>query len=249
MLIMLPVWIGVGLVLGVLVNYLADVLPATHRIVKPFCQHCGADFTWREYIMLRNCTYCGSKRALRAWLIPVLFGIAVPVMRFFPLKHLDFWIGVLLLAYFSLVVITDLEHHLILHPVSIAGAVIGLVVGLLRNGLWETLLGGLAGFGTMFVLYYLGILFGRYMAKRRGEPTDDSEALGFGDVNLSGVIGLILGWPAIVAGLLLGITLGGLAGAGIMAVMAAKRNYASRTYLPYAPFLVIGAAFLLYPPW
>lgn len=245
----LPVWLLIGLILGVLVNYLADVLPIKRRLGNPICLHCGATPTLTDYLRLRKCAYCGSSRAPRSWLLPIFFSVAVPMMWFFPPIHLGFAAGVILLVFFALVVVTDLEYHLILHPVSIAGAAIGLAVGLMRHGFLRTLLGGLAGFGTMFLLYYLGILFGRYMAKRRGEPVEDSEALGFGDVNLSGVIGLILGWPAVVAGLLLGITLGGLAGAGIMAMMAVRRRYAARTYIPYAPFLVLGAAFLLYPPW
>ncbi len=37
-----------------------------------------------------------------------------------------------------------------------------------------------------------------------GQDADNEEALGFGDVILAGVLGLILGWPFIWFGLLLG---------------------------------------------
>jgi len=87
--------------------------------------------------------------------------------------------------------------------------VLGLGLGVWQHGLLDTLLGGAAGFGTMFALYLLGDSFARWIARRRGEALDEV-ALGFGDVNLLGVIGLILGWPGIVAGLVLGILIAGL---------------------------------------
>ena len=60
--------------------------------------------------------------------------------------------------------------------------------------------------------YYFGVLFTRIRTKRMlamGQEVDDEEALGAGDVILVTVLGLILGWPLIWFGLLLGILLGG----------------------------------------
>ncbi|MRR32837.1 hypothetical protein EG834_21460, partial [bacterium] len=62
------------------------------------------------------------------------------------------------------------------------------------------LLGGLAGFTIMFVFYLLGVAFAKARARRMraaGLETDDEEALGAGDVILSTVLGLFLGWPLI----------------------------------------------------
>lgn len=246
---LIPIWLIAGLALGGLVNYLADVLPTTRRFSTPACTHCGAPISIKDYLLIRPCGYCAQPRGPRATAVMLLIGLAVPVMSMFPPKHLGFVIGVTLLAYFTLVVVTDLEYHLILHPVSVAGGVIGLLAGIARHGVVETLLGGLVGYGAMLVLYLLGVQFGRFMARRRGEDVEDSEALGFGDVNLSGVIGLVLGWPAIVAGLLLGITLGGLTGTGFLIVRAVRHGGSGPAYLPYAPFLILGAVVLLYPPW
>ena len=40
----------------------------------------------------------------------------------------------------------------------------------------------------------LGVLIIKLINRRRGQPVNDV-AFGFGDVNLSGVLGLMLGWP------------------------------------------------------
>lgn len=238
-----------GLLMGVLINYLADVLPITRRFTPPVCPACEQNIPWRNYLRARPCAACGKKSPLRHFYLPVLAAITTVWFWYWPPKHMQFWPAIILLAYFALVAITDIEYRLILHPVSLVGAGIALVIGWIKNGITVTLLGGLAGFGAMLVLYLLGALFARYLSKRRGEKLEDEEALGFGDVNLCGVIGLVLGWPAITAGLFLGILLGGVAGAGIMLVTKVTKRYQPYTFIPYGPFLIASAVILLYLPW
>jgi leader peptidase (prepilin peptidase)/N-methyltransferase len=97
----------------------------------------------------------------------------------------------------------------------------------------------------MFVLYYLGELYVRRMSKKRGIPTDEV-ALGFGDVSLSGILGLLMGWPAILACLLFAVLAGGLVSLVIILGMLAAKKYKAFTAIPYAPFLILSAIFLLY---
>jgi prepilin signal peptidase PulO-like enzyme (type II secretory pathway) len=245
--------IPLGLLLGVLIVYLADVLPYKRRISGPVCAYCGADMGWKPYLLFRPCPQCGKSRRNRNWLIPLLAAVWMGVFWFYsPLElpiELPYWLAVILLAYFALVVITDLEYHAVLTEVSIAGAALGLAAGLMRNSWLETLLGGAAGFGIMLLLYVFGRLFGRWLAKRRGVTLEDTEALGFGDVNLGGIIGLILGWPAVVAGLFLAIVLGGVTGLLLVLVNAVARRYKVGMFIPYAPFLVFALVLLLYLPW
>jgi leader peptidase (prepilin peptidase)/N-methyltransferase len=97
----------------------------------------------------------------------------------------------------------------------------------------------------MFGLYYLGDLFARWMARMRGKVLDEV-ALGFGDVMLSGVLGLILGWPGIVAGLVLAILLGGVVSMVYIVYRMIRHSYQPFIAIPYAPFLIIGTILLLY---
>lgn len=152
-----------------------------------------------------------------------------------------------ILIYFGLVLIIDLEHRLILNTVISSGIFLGVFTGFRLHGPWNTLLGGAAGFAMMLTLYWIGDLFTHFLSKRRGEPIEEV-ALGFGDVNLSGVLGLFLGWPGITLGLFVAILLGGFASAIFLIVMTLKREYKAFTALPYAPFLVFATVFLLFRP-
>lgn len=149
------------------------------------------------------------------------------------------------MTYFGLVAVIDLEHKLILHPVSLAGALLGLISGLLYHGLPSTLLGGAAGFGAMFLLYLLGGVFLKLVSSLRGEEVDDI-ALGFGDVNLAGILGLLLGWPGIAAGLVLGILIGGAGSAFYLLYRLINGGYQAFEALPYGPFLILSAVYLFY---
>jgi leader peptidase (prepilin peptidase)/N-methyltransferase len=151
----------------------------------------------------------------------------------------------IVLVYFGVVVLIDLEYRLIMHPVSIVGAVLGLVVGYLRVGWIRTLVGGVVGFGIMWLLYLLGVLIIKVVNRRRGQSVND-EALGFGDVNLSGVLGLMLGWPLILVGLVVAVLIGGLVSLIYILIMVITRKYHAFAALPYGPFLVIGAVLLIY---
>jgi len=99
----------------------------------------------------------------------------------------------------------------------------------------------------MLALYYLGELFAKLLARMRGQPVDEV-ALGFGDVNLAGILGLVMGWPGITACLFIAILIGGLISGIYLVVMVIKRSYRAFTALPYAPFLLLSAVFLLFRP-
>jgi prepilin signal peptidase PulO-like enzyme (type II secretory pathway) len=89
----------------------------------------------------------------------------------------------------------------------------------------SALVGGLAGFGLFIALALLG----------RG-------AMGMGDVKLAGVIGLMLGYPAGLQALAVGILMGGLAAVGMLLARRVKR----KSYIAYAPYLSLGALVVLY---
>jgi leader peptidase (prepilin peptidase)/N-methyltransferase len=144
-----------------------------------------------------------------------------------------------------LVLVNDLEHRVVLFQVSIAGLVICFVYGYFLHGIWSTLIGGLVGFAIMYLLYLGGGWFTKLLSKRRGEEVTEI-ALGFGDVNISAVIGLLLGWPAITAGLMIGILAGGLISGLFLLVMVLLRRYQPLSALPYTPFLILGAVVLLF---
>jgi prepilin signal peptidase PulO-like enzyme (type II secretory pathway) len=153
-------------------------------------------------------------------------------------------------AVFLLVVVTDLEHRLILNAVVLPASALFILLGSLdpARGPLKTLLGGLAGFAAFFFLYLLGGAFGRAVSRIRGQPLAEVP-FGFGDVNLAGLIGLAVGWPGVVVALLLGIFAAGAFSVLYLGWMAARRRYSAFTPFPYGPFLVLGALAVYFRIW
>lgn len=234
-----------GLFGSLIVNYLSDVLPATRKFTRPVCLNCQTAFNWGQYLLNSPCNHCGKKPSGRHWIVLVLGPLLAGLMYFAPPPILGLWGGILWLILFSLIVVIDLEHRLILHPVSITGAILGVVFGSFEHGLLNTILGGAAGFGIMLVFYMLGNLFIKFLSRRRGEVIDEV-ALGFGDVNLGGVIGLLLGWPGVIGGVFLAILLGGVISGIFLVIQLIRKKYQAFQALPYGPFLVISVVLLLY---
>jgi leader peptidase (prepilin peptidase) / N-methyltransferase len=236
----------IGLAIGISINYLADVLPVKRRFVPPFCQSCGAQqIAFNYFVWPRRCESCGRRRPLRTWVVELVFSVVAVWLWNSPPESFGFSVGLIVLAFLGLVAIIDLEHRLILHPVSLVGAMLGLVIGIWLNGIKNTLLGGFFGFAIMLALYYFGAFLMKWLARRRGQVLEE-EALGFGDVILSGVIGLLLGWPGIVVGLILTILIAGIVSFIYLLFKVITRNYRFDMAVPYGPFLISTSILLLY---
>jgi leader peptidase (prepilin peptidase)/N-methyltransferase len=243
----------IGWLAGLLVNYLADVLPFTRRFSQPTCIQCNEPFTWQNYFLFRPCQN-GHNRKVRAWVVQAAILSASIYAWVTPPAKIGYWIGLILIIYFGTIIVIDIEHHLILHPTSIFGSILGLITGTVSHGITATLWGGLGGFLIMAAFYYFGILFTRIRAKRMlsaGQEADDEEALGAGDVILATVLGFILGWPLIWFSLLLGILLGGFFSLLLILWLVITRKYeknALMLFIPYGPYLVAGAFLIIFFP-
>ena len=234
-----------GWLCGVLVNYLADVLPLRRRLTRPFCIQCDTTQSWRNYLVWpRKCPTCGLHRGIRVWVVEVFYLAASVVMSIYPPAKLGYVLGMIVLGYLGVVVLIDLEYRLIMHPVSIFGALLGLIIGFINVGWWRSLLGGVAGYAIMGVFYLLGVFIMKLVSRRR--QLVDDVALGFGDVNLSGVLGLMLGWPVVIVGLVVAVFIGGFVSLLYIILKLVTRKYQALMALPYGPFLVLGAVILIY---
>ena len=94
-------------------------------------------------------------------------------------------------------------------------------------GDWAALVRALACMGAMVALYFLMAII-------------SPSSLGFGDVKLSGLIGLLLGWLGVgfaFVGLLAGFVVGGL----IAVVMLVGRRVGMRSHIAFGPSMLAGA--------
>lgn len=241
----IPLVLIAGWLFGSLINYLNDSLMQTRRIKQSKCLECGHPLNWRNYILMQPCAGCCANPDLRYWLVQILVTLMTLGLWVFPPPSLNFWIAIPVFLYFALVMTMDIAYRIVMHPVSIAGAIIGLLLGIYMNGIPRTLLGGAIGFGIMFGLYYLGGLFTRIMSRIRKQEIEEV-ALGYGDVNISGVLGLMVGFPQIVTGLMIAIIVAGVFSALFILGMLLLKRYQAFSAIPYAPFLVLMAGVLIY---
>jgi prepilin signal peptidase PulO-like enzyme (type II secretory pathway) len=275
-----------GWACGILLNYLADTLPLEKWSAAPVCLKCGRPMDLKNYCLWpRKCTSCGTRRSWRTWIVEILAASGGLWLWLAPPDRLGFVVGLALLMYCGLIVIIDIEHRSILHTVSMAGAILGFGIGVWMHGAWETLLGGVIGFGTMLLLFYAGkgILkiigmnksisensrASAYLGVRSeashtqisdinnfrtdtkpgsAETEEVKEALGFGDVILGGIIGLMLGYQMILTGLVVAVFIGCIYSFLYLFLLVITRQYKMLSMIPYGPFLVASAVILLYFP-
>lgn len=127
---------------------------------------------------------------------------------------------------FLLIFVLDLAYRWIPNVVLLPATALAIAISLLTGQppITSALLGGLVGFVWFFIM----------AVAYRG-------AMGAGDVKLAGVIGLITGFPGVVAALTIGIIIGGVAAA----LLLISRRKTRKSYIPYGPFLVTGALITL----
>lgn len=240
-----------GYFMGMLVNYLADHLPVDRRLVRPHCLSCGGPRPWRHwsgllaFVQSSACPYCENSRSRRSWLVEVLFLFGSVLLYTANPDLAVFLPAFIMLSIFGLIVVIDIEHRLILHMVTGPSALIMFLLGAMGwlnadTDLKETLIGGAVGFGSVYLLYLMGILFARAMSKARGEELSEV-AFGFGDVTLSGVLGLALGWPRIMGAIFFGVMAAGTFSLFYILYKYIRKEYDMFMPIPYGPFLILGA--------
>ncbi|MEW6566961.1 MAG: A24 family peptidase [Chloroflexota bacterium] len=239
--------------IGVLVNHLADVLPRAGSLGRPHCLACIGPrplVAWSALLAALSrrphCEYCGTLRGARPVLVEIT-ALAGGLGLWLWHPEVGRWLAALvLLAWFLVIGVIDLEHRLIPHRATIPAALMIGVIGWLdpARGAVKTLSGGAAGLLLFFLLYLLGGAFARLASRLRGRPLEEI-AFGFGDVTLAGVIGLAVGWPGVIVALFLGIFAAGAFSLGYLLLMLARRRYSAFAAIPYGPFMILGA-FLVY---
>lgn len=244
---------ALGTVIGSFLNVVIYRVPLGRSIISPpsacgSCEHVvrGYDnIPLISWLMLRGkCRDCGSAISARYPLVELTGAVffVVVAVRFVPelvqaTTTTTIVSGVLaLLAYLYLAAISialaliDLDTHRL--PNVIVLPAYG--VGALLLGSASVIEGDLASLGRGAI--GAGVVGGIYLLLAVMRPG----GLGFGDVKLSGVLGLFLGWlgwDALAVGTLAGFILGGLFGVVLMVVGRAR----AKSGIPFGPWMLAGA--------
>ncbi len=269
----IPLAFVFGFVGGVVVNLLADYLPARrhHHLANadPFVSRSAVP-PLPEFIPRRTDG--------RPWPLPLWSGLIATLARvpvFDPLRRVRRistelglavafgWIAsvygdqrslpflLFYAAVFALVTIVDVEYRWILFETIWPPALVAIAEAAFwpRVNLETSLRGGLYGFLSLFALYILGILFARLVGSLRRRRIGRT-VLGFGDVRMATLGGLIVGWNAIGPALLIMILTGAVAALVFIANKVLRAgHYRFFSAIPYGPYIVIGFATMLYTPW
>ena len=227
----------VGLLIGSFLNVVVWRVPRGESVVSPpsGCPSCGAlirpvdNVPVLSWLLLRGrCRSCQEPISRRYPLVELgtagLF--AVMAVRFGLAPELPAYLY--LAAVGLALALIDLDLKRLPDVLTLPSYVVGVVLlGAASlddpHAFLRALLGGVAMFAVYFALAFA------YPA-----------GMGFGDVKLSGVLGLYLGWlgwDVWAVGLILGFLLGGAAG---VAVLVAKRG-SRKTAIPFGPFMLGGA--------
>jgi len=246
MIILLGVRILIGILAGLMINFIADVLPETRRLSHPVCSACAKAFSLKTYLLGLKCSSCGQPRGARFFIVLVSAAALSLLLGFFPFANLGYWAALPILIYFGVVVVIDIEHHLVLFQTSLFGFGLMAIYGILLHGLSGALLGALGGFIITFLFYLLGIGFTKIIGKLRGQ-TIKTVAFGFGDVSAGTVLGLLTGWPGIAGAIIIALLFFGvLSLVYVIGLVIARRYQSFTTALPFAPFLVLGVVTIFY---
>lgn len=239
---MLPAWFiysatGVlGALIGSFLNVCIFRLPRGESIAWPgsHCPSCAHSIESYDNIPLVSYLWLGGRcRSCRA-----------PISVRYPLVEAANALGYLTIVWFfgpgwtaalyallfsALVVVTgtDLSHKIIPNIITVPGTVIGLLGAgtVLPVGLLNAVLGMAIGSGILWLLAWVSpYVFGK-------------EGMGGGDIKLLAMIGAFLGWKPALLTIMIGSLAGSVIGVSLIALRIMKRD----DYIPFGPFLVLGA--------
>jgi leader peptidase (prepilin peptidase) / N-methyltransferase len=225
-----------GALIGSFLNVCIYRLPRGESIAWPgsHCPSCGKAIEFYDNIpvlsylwLAGRCRACRDPISIRYPLVEAvnIAGYLTILWMFGPT-----WTTVLYAILFSALLVvtgTDLTHKIIPNVVTLPGIVLGLIGGatVLPVGLINALLGVVIGGG---ILWALALASPYFFGK---------EGMGGGDIKLLAMIGAFLGWKPALLTIMIGSLTGSVIGISLIALRFMKRD----EYIPFGPFLVLGA--------
>ncbi len=246
-LIFLIILFSFGLFLGSFLNVLVDRIPKKETVFRgrSHCEFCKKELTWYDLIPLLSffllrgrCRYCHKKLSLYYPVIELSTGVLFALIYLwvsgiysfglawgghlpFTIYHLLYYLFIV--SSFIVIFFEDLKFGIIPDKILFPAIVISLTYVFIihHSSLIIYLASGIGSF-----LFFLLLFF---VTKGKG--------MGFGDVKLSFLLGLVLGFPKIILALYLAFLTGAILGI-ILIIWRKKRSL--KDTVPFGPFLIAG---------
>lgn len=228
-----------GAVIGSFLNVLIYRMPNHMSIVKPgsHCFSCGAPIKWYDnipilsYCILRGkCRNCKSAYSFQYCFIEICTAI---LYVFTYMKFRQSWLTVVLqivISCFIVIFYIDLKHYIIPDSMLIVILLMAILsIWIPENHFvifWYDRLIGLAVVGIIFLILFLA------------EKICKKELMGFGDIKLFGVMGILLGYQLLLFGILISAII-----ALLTEVILLKSKH---KMIPFGPYLTIGFTIVIF---
>jgi len=239
-----------GLVIGSFLNCLIWRLRKKESLLgRSYCPNCEKKIAWYDniplvsFIMLRGkCRQCGK---LISWQYPavelatgILFSLAFylsyesriasyGVVVYDPLFIIQLLRDWFLISVMIIIFIYDLRWYEILDIVTLPACLVVFIINLVLGfDLLNLLISAIIG-GSFFLIQFL-ISGGKW--------------IGGGDIRLGLLMGLALGWPAVLPAIIISYFIGSIVGVGL--ILAGKKKWGSE--VPLGVFLAVGTIISLF---
>jgi leader peptidase (prepilin peptidase)/N-methyltransferase len=230
-----------GALIGSFLNVCIFRLPRGESIAWPgsHCPSCAHPIGFYDNIPLLSylwlggrCRACRTPISMRYPLVEATNALGyLTIVWSFGLT----WTAALYALLFSALVVvtgTDLTHKMIPNVITLPGMAVGLLgaMTVLPVGVINSVVGLTIGGGILWLLAWLSpYLFGK-------------EGMGGGDIKLLAMIGAFLGWKPALLTIMIGSLTGSIIGISLISLRIIKRD----DYIPFGPFLVLGALLSLF---
>lgn len=202
------------------------------RSMCPFCGHKLGFFDLIpvfSFLFLKGkCRYCQKKISWQYPLVELAVGFLFVLSFYFYFNSIFLFYLLIIISFLIIIFVYDLRYFIIPDKVLFPAIIISLAYRLFEivylklnwNILLYYLLAVIAASGFFLLIYCIS----------------KGKWIGFGDVKLGILLGLIAGWPDIILLLFLSYLIGGIIGIGLICFKKKKLE----NEVPFGPFLILG---------
>lgn len=238
-----------GLIIGSFLNVLVYRLKDAETLLgRSFCRHCKHQIRWYDnipllsFVLLRGeCRDCETKISWQYPLLELVTGLlfALAGYLFSPITAGGTWIELIFILGMTSMLLVIAAYDLRFMEIPLSLLIVGLLftMGFLaltfqpEGSIFMSRLGlGVMGGGVVAFLFFLLVF------------VSHETWMGWGDVWLGGLAGLVVGLPLVLPLLTLSFGFGAIFGLGMMA----WSQKTMKSQIPFAPYLALGILLTLF---